>query len=92
METFNQILGILQNYSKATGLDLYTQAILMIISILGGVYWTIIKKKARRKAAKRAEVDDRQDNIGDNIKTEDQNTTDGQSVRDRLRRGRNDSE
>lgn len=86
METVSKILKILENIGQEGGPDLYIKVILAILTLLGGIYGYFWKIKARKQTAKDQSQRDRTDNISDNIKDEDQNTSDGQSVRDRLGR------
>lgn len=86
METVNKVLEILESIGSATGADLIMKAVLAVLILIGGIWYVIWKAKARKETAERQTQRDRNKNVSDNITDEDQNSNDGQSVRDRLRR------
>jgi len=85
VETVNQILKILEGFSSITGSDLVLRIIFIVLGVIGGIYFTFMKRKARRDAADRQAQRDRDTNVRDNERDENQNSQDSGSVRDRLR-------
>lgn len=86
METVNKVLELLESIGTASGADLYMKAVLAVLILIGGIWYAIWKAKARKETAEKQTQRDRNKNVRDNITDEDQNSEDGQSIRDRLRR------
>ena len=88
MESVNTLLETLVNIFSLSSTDLWLKVTVSIITVFGFVFRVYLKQKARKEAAKRERDRDIQQDMRDNVNTEDQNSQDGAEVRERLRRNK----
>ena len=87
MDSITQVLADFQHVIDASPMELWLKAIFGAIVLILGVVAYFNKKKIRKQVADNNENRDREQNIEDNERIETQSSQDGQSVRDRIRRG-----
>jgi hypothetical protein len=89
MEAVNKLLEVLSALGDSQA-ETIAKIVLLLLSAFGGIFWAIWKARARKKTATDQSQRDRSDIIRDNDRDETQNARDGQSVRDRLRGGKDE--
>lgn len=85
MESIDKILEILKKLEDYQS-NPTAKIILLVLLALSGIAFKIWKMRARKKAAEDARQSDRLENVRDNIRDEDQNASDSQNIKDKLRR------